>query len=71
MTESRCLIPEHKKGREMASVENLPGMPPTAEKAMITPERLKDKDLKKVPIVAEVPEEYIPITAFMQKGTEC
>jgi hypothetical protein len=61
-------IPEDKKAAEIRELETFVKYAPTAERAKIYAERLKDKELEKVPSVAQGAPEYIPVISVHAKG---
>ena len=61
-------IPEDKKAAEIRALETFVRYATSAETAKIYAERLKDKELEKVPSVAEGAEEYIPVISRHAKG---
>lgn len=61
-------IPEDKKAAEMRELETFARYATSAEKAKIYAERLKDKELEKVPTVAEGAQAYIPVISIHAKG---
>jgi hypothetical protein len=61
-------IPEDKKAAELRALETFARYATSAEKAKLYTERLKDKELEKVPSVAEGAKEYIPIISVHAKG---
>jgi len=61
-------IPEDKKAAEIRELETFARYATSAEKAKIYAERLKDKELEKVPTVAEGAKAYIPVISIHAKG---
>jgi len=61
-------IPEDKKAAEIRALETFVRYATSAETAKIYAERLKDKELEKVPSVADGAEEYIPVISRHDKG---
>lgn len=61
-------IPEDKKAAEIRELETFVRYATSAEKAKIYAERLKDKELEKVPSVADGAPEYVPANSVHAKG---